>query len=179
MLLFEVSTTISPLQLKTDNPGGSWLEHKKNTTLESGKDEYGFFVNVGTVTGYYNREAFLPVSILKNIKGRLGEQGKVRQHDLEWIRNNFKQTGKLPQSDAYDHKEYAPLIIVDQEGTAMVYEGNHRIMAASLENIDVLPVTIRYFNGGEEVNGLLQPDKVKSLDSGILSKGYGFGKYRL
>jgi len=179
-------STLPPLELYIDNPakggddrGIEWLENKRKRSLENGFNDSDSLNVMGPVTGTYNREAFIPIDILANIKGYHGEQGRVREPDLKWLVSHMKKTGKLPPSEAYNHGEYPPLIAVDQRGEVRVLEGNHRIMAAKKVGFEVLPVTIRFFNGGEQEQSILSPDKVEQYDTKALSQGYTFGKYQL
>lgn len=46
------------------------------------------------------------------------------------------------------------------DGSAWASEGNHRIMAAAQLGWEFMPVEVRYFDGGELVDGLLNPSAV-------------------
>jgi hypothetical protein len=77
----------------------------------------------------------------------------------------MEETGKLPLSDPDDPAsgEYAPFITVGYDGVPWVSEGNHRIMAAKALGWKTLPVELRYFDGGERTEGLLSPEKVRTM----------------
>ena len=178
--LFEAKVSpIEPLKIRRDNPQGEWLQNKQKKTESYGFNPHGFYSVLGTDTATFNRDVLLPVELLASIKGYSGEQENVRQEDLTWLRQNFQKTDMLPQSDAYFHQEYPPMIGVDQRGVPAVLEGNHRIMAAKTEGLIYLAATVRYYNGGElEDDGLLHPTKVKQMDAEALQKGFAYGVYR-
>lgn len=169
---------LPPLRLKIDNPGGRWLEDKKEYTESSGKRPSGRYNILGSTTGWYNREAFIPISVLSKIPGTNQEQENIRVSSLEYLIDYMDKKGKLPDAEWHQFNEYAPMIVIDQEGVPYVNEGNHRIMAANKIGFKMLPVEIKYFNGGESVPGILSPEKVKDYDSKMQSLGFGFGKYR-
>lgn len=164
------------LVLKRDNPGGQWLADKQACTLESGRRPSGRYNILGSTTGWYSRYAFVPVDVLVEIPGTNQEQSNVRNDSLEYLVKYMDTHGKLP--DTGSGEEYVPMIVVDQDGKPWVNEGNHRIMAAKQLGFYTLPVEIKYYNGGEDKPGKLNPAAVKKYDSLILKMGYGFGKYK-
>ena len=142
-------------RLLKDNPGGEWLETKRERAASFDRRPSGA-PHLGSVTGYFNGYVKMPVAFLKNIPGYNQEEKNVRIDSLKWLKNHMQETGKLP-TDSYGH-EMAPFIAVDFEGNPWVMEGNHRIMAASLLGWKYMPVEIRYFDGGEEIkDGPLYP----------------------
>jgi len=148
-------------KLSVDNPHGSWLEGKKEYSSEAGMNKFGTPNRIGTVTGRYDVEQNIPLSVLRGIKGMRGEQDNVRADSIDWLTKNMQETGKLPLAD--NGKEYAPFITVDQRGIPYVHEGNHRIMVADQLGWDSLPVEIKYFNGGEEMAGILSPQSIAAM----------------
>lgn len=144
--------------VKIDNPGGDWLQSKIEYAKEKGPNEFGV-PHMGKVTGYFPDNVRIPVSILKNIPGARGEQTNVRQDDLDSLMDYMKTNNRLPPS-AHSDKEYAPFITVAYDGSPWVNEGNHRIMAAAALGWDSMPIELRYFDGGEAVDGPLHPDKL-------------------
>jgi hypothetical protein len=149
-------------KLEVDNPGGDWLEGKKEISNSYGFKESGAPKVYGSVTGYFDDHVYLPVSLLKRIPGENMEQMNVRKNDLEWLKNHMSQNKSLPKSEV-TKTDYAPFITVDQKGRPFMSEGNHRVMAASELGWDWLPVEIRYFNGSESVDGPLSPKKIEEL----------------
>ena len=165
--LFSRSGEKSP-SLITDNPGGEWLERKRQETIEEGRNEFGNYRRFGTVTGSYSGPVSVPMSVLSGIKGMRGEQGKVRKSDLAEIKKIMSNTGKLPLGPS--GSEYRPFIMVGQDGVPWVNEGNHRIMAAAELGWETMLVEVRYFNGGETAPGPLSPDKIKKYQEPQFSR---------
>ena len=159
-------TTLKFIQ---DNPGGSWLDGKREDAEHHKKNDHGAPRRFGTVTGYFNRKVLLPVSLVSKFKGIQGEQSNVRQDSLEWLVKNMKETGMLPTESG---KQYAPFITVDQTGEPWVNEGNHRIMAAKKLGWEFMPVEVRYFNGGEDEPGPLEPKDAIKYDSKARAEGF-------
>jgi hypothetical protein len=145
----------------SDNPGGSWLEHKRKLAADEGMNEFGTPERMGTLTGGFDEEQTIPVSVLKGIRGMRGEQDNVRPDSIEWLTKHMSKTGKLPPTQS--GKEYAPFITVDQRGIPYVNEGNHRIMVADKLGWESLPVEIRYFNGGEDMPGIMSPSSIEAM----------------
>lgn len=169
---------VAQLSLKTDNPGGRWLDEKREDSEMSGRRPSGRYNVMGSTTGWYNREAFIPIEVLKGIPGTNQEQKTVRKDSLEYLVAYMDKHGKLPDAEWHQFNEYAPMVVVDQDGVPFVNEGNHRIMAAAEVGFKALPVEIKYFNGGEQEDGLLHPDKVAKYDSDVQKQGFTYGKYR-
>jgi hypothetical protein len=165
------------LTLKTDNPGGQWLVDKREESEQEGKRPSGRYSILGSTTGWFNREAFIPVKQLAKIKGTNNEQSNVRQDDLDWLVDFMGTNGKLPDADWHEFNEYAPMVVIGQDGVPYVNEGNHRIMAAAKLGFSGLPVEIKYYNGGEEVDGLLSPVQVTKYDNQAKQLGITYGSY--
>ena len=149
-------------KLRTDNPGGEWLEEQKNLSAKAGNHPSGAPKRFGAVTGNFRENLTLPLSVLSVLKGVSGEQANVRQNDLNWLKNHM-QSGKLPPISDDNETEYAPFVTVDQNGRPWVNEGNHRIMAAHELGWRHMPVSVRYFSGGERVDGPFHPDRLLAL----------------
>jgi len=159
-----------PGTLETDNPGGEWLEEKKQLSESRGYRPSGAPMSFGSVTAVWRDKktndmapVYLPVSMLKQIPGVMSEQQNVREHSLSGLVEHMGSTGRLPKSGADSDREYHPFITVDQRGMPFVSEGNHRIMAADRLGWKWLPVELRYFNGAEQVDGPLHPDRIRAL----------------
>jgi len=162
--------------LKSDIPNEDWLKEKQQITDEYGYKESGAPKVFGTVTGTYDKPVMIPISILQKIPGENNEQKNVRPDDLKAIKEIMDKTNRLPQSNRGG--DYLPFILVDQKGNAYVSEGNHRIMAAKELGYQYLPVEIRYFNGGERINGLLDPKLVDQFDQTARTSGFNEQSYR-
>ena len=147
-------------KLYVDNPGGEWLQYKIDYAKKKGPNQYGK-PHMDSVTGYFDQPVYIPVSILKDIPGARNEQANVRHDDLTGLVDYMKTSGHLPLMN--NGKEYVPFIVIGYDGVPWVSEGNHRIMAASMLGWEKLPVEIRYFDGGESIDGILNPTKLKSM----------------
>lgn len=148
--------------LRSDIPNEDWLRDNVDYAKQKGRDRYGV-PYMGKVTGTFNRNLKLPVSLLASLKGMRGEQQNVRQSDLAWLKNHMQKTGKLPLTESGE--EYAPFVMVNHSGEPWVSEGNHRIMAAKQLGMSHLPVEVRYFDGGERAEGKFHPDRLKAHDA--------------
>jgi len=159
-----------PGTLETDNPGGKWLEEQKEYSASRGYRPSGAPMSFGEVTAVWSDRkknemapVYLPVSMLKQIPGVMNEQQNVREHSLSGLVEHMGKIGRLPKFSEESTREYHPFITVDQRGMPFVNEGNHRIMAADRLGWKWLPVEVRYFNGGEDVDGPLHPDRIRAI----------------
>jgi hypothetical protein len=159
-----------PGTLETDNPGGKWLEEQKEYSASRGYRPSGAPMSFGEVTAVWSDRkknemapVYLPVSMLKQIPGVMNEQQNVREDALQGLVEHMGKTGRLPKFREESAREYHPFITVDQRGMPFVNEGNHRIMAADRLGWKWLPVEVRYFNGGEDVDGPLHPDRIRAM----------------
>jgi 8-oxo-dGTP pyrophosphatase MutT (NUDIX family) len=166
----EEKTASAAPKLRRDNPGGEWLARKKQISIDDGRDQWGGYSRLGVVTGYYSGTVMVPVPLLAKVPGCRGEQSNPRLNALEGIKQVFQETGRLPQG--HGGEDYAPFIMVDQDGKPWVNEGNHRIMAAKELGIEYLPVEVRYFNGGEEVEGEFSPSHIQQMHQDATQRGF-------
>ena len=176
--LAEEASGLSDAKLNTSIPGGKWLEINQKNNDKEGVNEYGVPNKFGPVTGYFNRTVLLPVDLLARIPGQHGEQLNVREKDLAYIKQYMAEKNKLPPyyGDP-DTEHYPPFIRVDQRGRPYVSEGNHRIMAARDLGFKYLPIELRYFTGGEDVDGILSPEKLLAYDRQARAEGYDTKNY--
>lgn len=170
--------SLPPLSLKTDNPGGRWLVDNREDSEREGRRPSGRYKILGSTTAWYNREAFLPVKLLAKIPGTNNEQSNVRQDDLDWLVDFMGTNNKLPDADWHEFNEYAPMVVIGQDGVPYVNEGNHRIMAAAKLGFTGLPVEIKYYNGGEQEDGILSPEKVQKFDNQAKQLGITYASYK-
>ena len=147
-------------RLYVDVPNEAWLQGKIDYSKSKRKNPYGV-PYMDATTAYMKSDDFVevPLSILRHIPGARGEQSAVRQDDLDSIMKIMNGTGKLPL--LFSGEEYYPLICVAWDGSAWVYEGNHRIMAADKLGWKSLKVQVKYFDGGErQQSGPMYPTKI-------------------
>jgi hypothetical protein len=135
-------------KFKEDLGSPSWLQEQIDYAKERGRNRWGV-PYMGKITGSFKGNISVPMSILEKLPGQRGEQQAVREKSLEYIRRNWDEVSKEP-----------PYIEVAYNGEAWVSEGNHRIIVAKEKGLDSLPVEIRYFDGGQKVDGPLSPEKL-------------------
>ena len=152
------------------------MQQKRDITNENGRKPSGAYRYEGTVTGRFDNTVLLPVDLLSEIPGINQEQQNVRQKDLDSLKQVMGETGRLPQGKN-NGGDYAPFIIVGQDGKPYVSEGNHRIIAAKELGFKYLPVEIKYFNGAEIESGILNPKIVQQLDSAAIQQGFSPDQY--
>jgi hypothetical protein len=112
--------------------------------------------NPNSMTAYY-KKLYLDPRRLEYIPGKKREHLHINQARVDELAKSMREHGYLSE-------QYAPLICVEADGIAMVWEGNHRIRAAIEAGLDRIPVDIRYYGGGEMVEGsLLEPKRVDRL----------------
>lgn len=151
------------LKFKVDNPGGDWLKYKQEDAEERMR-KYGHSDThlgkgmTGSITGYYNKPVHIPVKHIQNLPGATGEE-------------KFRDTGTKQKSlekevghpDNFDTKKHPIFIGVNHLGHGYVMEGNHRLAYAKKHGISHIHAEVRYYNGGEDAEGPLHPDKLKQL----------------
>ena len=177
---------VPPVYMITDNPGGNWLEHKRQLSREDGRKSSGVPYRFGSATAYFRtkegvtnspvRKMLVPVNILAKMQGINDEQQNVRTEDFISLENYMNKVNHLPfEKDGKTH--YTPYINVYQDGTPYVNEGNHRIMVAKALGWEYLPVAIDYYNGAESENGILSPAKAIEYDRKAHEDGFTLTNY--
>lgn len=147
--------------LMIDNPGGDWEANKQEYAMQDynpsakGSGAKGMY---GTVTGYYGSYIFVPVDLLNSLPGVYNEhltRNDPNGDKFRAIMQSVKEHGFL-----FDH---VPFVTVNHLGEAYISEGNNRIAVAAAIGLEAIPVEIRYFNGGEAVDGPLHPSKLEGF----------------
>ena len=161
------------LKLRIDNPGGKWLQGMRDHSTEDGLNQWGSPSRFGTVTGYWDRRVLVPVSVVSKLKGINGEHYRTRQDSLDGLVDYMGKNKRFPAAfkDEPD-KQYFPFIMVYQDGTPYINEGNHRVKAAKALGWEYIPIELRYFNGGEGEAGPLAPPLVIEYDKKAQALGY-------
>ena len=107
----------------------------------------------------------LNTSDVISLPGQRGEEaweGKAKEHQtkvIEQVADNMKKHG-------FDYSQPVQ-IDVEQNGKALIYEGNKRVRAAHMAGIRNIPVEVRYYGGSEESDKLEESWKPKNFHSGI------------
>jgi hypothetical protein len=140
----ETKPTTKKFKFFVDNPGGEWLEHDRERAKGS---KMG-----GSVTGGFHETMQIPTKFTKNLRGLQGEHNirKITDPDVQKLMKAIKAEGI-----------YEPIFInVHWDGEAWINEGNRRAMIARALGMKTIPVNIRYFAGGERVDGPWHPDSI-------------------
>lgn len=138
-------------EFRADVLNESWLNEQIDYAKSKPRNRYGV-PYMGKVTGSFRGKPDVSVTELAKLKGESGEQGSVRQDDLDWLVNEMRENGLANVG--------APYIEVGYDGVPWVSEGNHRIMAAQKLGWESMPVEIRYFDGGEREAGEFLPSRL-------------------
>ena len=143
--------------IKIDNPGGQWLKNKQEDADKGYSKRKGI---EGSVTGYYKTNHKLPVDKIKNIPGARGEEEYRNDETNPKSQDLSKEIG---HPSNFNTQKNPILIGVNHRGEPHVVEGNHRLAYAVKNKIPHIHAEVKYYNGGESVNGGFHPDDVKKM----------------
>ena len=132
--------------LYTNNPGGQWLKNKITEAEKAGRNEFGA-PHMGTATATFNQPILIHIDTLQNLKGIKGEDTSKRVDELSSTKKTMRESGKFPLNG--NMLEELPYIQVGFDGKPWVRDGINQIFAAKELNWKHIPVTVKYFNGGE------------------------------
>lgn len=151
-IYFDHSLLESSNLLRTDNPGGKWLQSQKDRAAKSTRFAEGSQTANFGISG---PKIEIRVDYIKNLRGVNGEH-KFRHSSTKYddIMARVNEEGWNPK--------YAIMIWVDYQGIAKIAEGNHRTAVAADLGIEWIPAEINYYAGGEEVPGPFNPDTLES-----------------
>lgn len=136
-----------PPVVRTDNPGGEWLARQRSRAQEN-IDE-GFTRVSGSVTGSLKKPIELDPKKLEVIPGAMGERRVPGEAQYDRLR---------PMIEAEGFRQDSPILVgVNHLGEPYIIEGNTRAAVARDLGIDRIPAEVRYFAGGEQVGGLMEP----------------------
>ena len=133
----------SPQAVHGKERGGGWWQDNPRAR---GRD---WTPGPNTMTAGYTEARVDPKEIAK-LPGARGEEKRI-----DWDR-----VRALAESIKAEGLRYKPLIIVEQDRTAYIWEGNHRVRAAIEAGLESIIVEIRYFGGSEELEGIWKPELV-------------------
>ena len=148
--------------IRTDNPGGEWLENERRRARENGFR--------GSVTGYLKKAIELDPRKLKDIRGANNEVRVPGESQYDMLRPSVEQHGLYEDS---------PILIgVDQFGEPRIIEGNTRTAVARDLGLRAVPAEVRYFAGGEGVEGPMMPSLLeKYMAPSELSQDPNFRRF--
>lgn len=150
----ELSRAPRPRQkpkVRTDNPGGEWLEHERRRADERVRS--GGTKVSGAVTGYLKKPIELDPRKLEVIPGARNERRVPGEFQYDQLRPSMEEKGFLPDS---------PILVgINHRGEPYIIEGNTRAAVARDIGIDRIPAEVRYFAGGEGVEGRMMPSRLE------------------
>jgi len=137
-----------PPKVRTDNPGGEWLKHARRRADERVRS--GGTKVSGAVTGYLKKPIELDPRKLEDIPGAMNERRVPGESQYDRLR---------PLIEAEGFRQDSPILIgVNHLGDPYIIEGNTRAAVARDLGIDRIPAEVRYFAGGEGVEGPMMPE---------------------
>lgn len=143
---------------RSDIPNEDWLKMHQ----EDAENTYGRWKGItGKVTGYFDHLHEMNPSILRNVPGLNGE------HHFRESPNSKRIDDTIGHPSNFDSQNHPIMIGVNHRGRAYVIEGNHRLGYAIKHRIPVIHAEIKYYNGGERVNGPFHPSKLHHFKIGI------------
>jgi len=146
---------------RRDNPGGKWLQSKIEAVEDRARASTGGagrkFFN-GAITGYLKEPVQFPVEALAGLKGAENETRKPGDPQFDRLMKDVKKRGFLQDQDGN-----AVLVGVNHKGQAYLLEGNTRVAVAKAVGERTIRTEIRWFNGGEDVDGPFTPQKAADM----------------
>ena len=150
----ELSRAPRPRQkpkLRTDNPGGEWLKHERRRADERVRS--GGTKVSGAVTGYLKKPIELDPRKLEVIPGARNERRVPGEYQYDRLR---------PLIEAEGFRQDSPILVgINHLGDPYIIEGNTRAAVARDIGIDRIPAEVRYFAGGEGVEGPMMPSRLE------------------
>jgi len=150
--------------VRTDNPGGEWLASQRRRAEESRRPVSG------AVTGYLKRPIELDPQKLAVIPGASGERRVPGDPGYDNLRPLVEAEGL--------YKDSPILVGINHRGEPYIVEGNTRAAVARDLGIDRIPAEVRYFAGGEGVEGPMMPSLLeKYMPASELSLDPNFRRF--
>jgi hypothetical protein len=150
--------------VRTDNPGGEWLASQRRRAEESRRPVSG------AVTGYLKRPIELDPQKLAVIPGASGERRVPGDPQYDNLRPLVEAEGL--------YKDSPILVGINHRGEPYIVEGNTRAAVARDLGIDRIPAEVRYFAGGEGVEGPMMPELLeKYMPASELSLDPNFRRF--
>jgi len=128
-------------KIHRDIPNLRWLNSEREYAREKFENGDNFR---GTVTATFLGR--LPVSMVSKLPG------KNNEHTLPNVLHDFKSE-PIRESIQKEGVKEPIMLWVGFNGQTVIAEGNHRTKLAEEFNQESIPVEIKYFAGGELVNG--------------------------
>jgi hypothetical protein len=146
-----------------DNPGGDWLQGKQeNAERAMAESSRGLRRRgvTGSVTGTMGMETdmFLPTDRLSSLTGLMDERRRPGDLQFDALLARVREEGFDPNQAGN-----RIVIAVNHRGEPFVLEGNTRIAVARELGIPNVKAEVRYWNGGEMVDGPFAPGNVARI----------------
>jgi len=141
-----------------DNPGGDWLESKQSHAFE-----YPRMKGIaGAITGWMGGKSdlFLPTHVLKSIEPLNNEKRVAGEPRFDDLMSSVSKEGFDPHQ-----KGNKVVVAVNHRGKPFILEGNTRVAVAHAMGVPSVKAEVRYWNGAEEADGPMHPDKVSAMAS--------------
>jgi hypothetical protein len=138
--------------IRKDNPGGEWLKHERRRAEEN-VSKRSTPVS-GAVTGYLKKTIELDPRKLEAVPGANNERRVSGESQYDRLR---------PLIEAEGFRQDSPILVgVNHRGEPYIIEGNTRAAVARDLGIDRIPAEVRYFAGGEGVEGPMMPELLEN-----------------
>ena len=141
-----------------DNPGGDWLANKQSYAFE-----YPRMKGIdGAITGWMGGKSdlFLPTHVLKSIEPLNNEKRVAGEPRFDDLMSSVSKEGFDPHQ-----KGNKVVVAVNHRGKPFILEGNTRVAVAHAMGVPSVKAEVRYWNGAEEADGPMHPDKVLAMAS--------------
>ncbi len=141
-----------------DNPGGEWLASKQARAEDYPDRKFMIGSTTGVIGGRTNM--FLPTDVLSGFAGLNDEKRGAGEVQYERLLAEAKK-------DGFDQNQKGNKVVVavNHYGQPYLLEGNTRVAVASALGIPTVKAEVRYWNGGEDVSGPMEPNKVLAMAS--------------
>lgn len=139
-----------------DNPGGDWLAKKQSYAFE-----YPRMKGIdGAITGWMGGKSdlFLPTHVLKSIEPLNNEKRVAGEPRFDDLMSSVSKEGFDPHQ-----KGNKVVVAVNHHGKPFILEGNTRVAVAHAMGVPSVKAEVRYWNGAEEADGPMHPDKVSAM----------------
>ena len=103
----------------------------------------------------FKKSLFLDTNMLLELRGANSENRRVGEGRYDFLREKIEKEGFDPEQDGN-----AIVVAVNHKGEAYIMEGNTRVAIARDMNVPSVRVEIKYFNGGELIDGQYSPNKI-------------------
>lgn len=155
-------------QVRTDNPGGDWLKYERQRADD--RLGRGHTKVSGAVTGYLKKPIELDPQKLSVIPGARGERRVPGDPQYDNLRPLVEREGLYPDS---------PILVgINHRGEPYIIEGNTRTAVARDLGLRSVPAEVRYFAGGEGVEGPMMPSLLeKYMAPSELSQDTNFRRF--